>query len=110
MPSDEQCREEPDGRIRYPVPRAVLRCRERDPGRLELRVVLGHLEHVRDVRLDERDDEIHVAVRVCTPIDGDVGETIDCPVREYLGAPLGDRVVLDVFRDDAPIRRFVPDR
>jgi hypothetical protein len=79
--------------------------REREPGRLQLRVVLGPDEGVCNVLMEEDEDAVTVLILVCgTQIPGD---RCDCPVHVYLEKPLGDRAVLDLVRGRAPIAPFI---
>lgn len=88
-------------------PRPCLRCREREPGRLQLRVVLRPGEGVCEVLVDEDDDRVEVLVLVCG--DAETGaEATDCPVHVYLGQALGDRRVVDKSRGGAKVEPFIP--
>ena len=65
-------------------PRAIHRCCEREPGRLQLRVVVGAEEHVDEILVAEDDDIVTVLTAVCTPVAG----------------PLGARKVIDAVRGE----------
>lgn len=98
-----------DYRLLLPVlqPRACLRCREREPGRLQLRVILCPRESVYEVIVEESDTRIEVLVLICG--DREIGgEPIDCPVHVYLESPLAGREVIDRARDGVPVDEFVP--
>jgi hypothetical protein len=95
-----------------PLPRArtcpVFRCREREPGRLQLRVVLRPGEAVFEVHVDEDAKRIDVLVLVVPEFE-DCGEAVDCPVHVYLKAARGDRRVTDSARGGETVELFVPD-
>lgn len=95
-------------------PQRVANClghREREPGRLQLRVALTRGEGVCDVIVEEDQDTVRVRLLVC--YDEDCLESwadreyTDCPVHVYLDQPLGDRTVIDVQTDE-PVPLFVP--
>ena len=97
MPADDELADLIDETLRRNVPREVLRCREREPGRLQLRVVL-HTdidEHVDAVAVREIDERVLVLATVCTSPIAVGREAMDVPVHVYLDRPLGDRVVVD---------------
>jgi hypothetical protein len=78
------------------VPRPFVGCHEREPGRLQLRVVPRRDEHVDDLLIAEDDDTVVVLGLVCTPTAGSAGgEAWDVPVHVHLEGPLGERVVVD---------------
>ena len=81
-------------------PRAIHRCREREPGRLQLRVVVGAEEHVDEILVAEDDHIVTVVVNVCMPVAGPVGELCDVPHHIYLDRPLGTRKVIDAVRGE----------
>lgn len=60
------------------VPRACWRYREREPGRLQLRVVLGIEEHADEILVIENAASIVVLVFVCTPTNGAIGGGSTC--------------------------------
>jgi hypothetical protein len=88
-------------------PRTCFRCREREPGRLQLRVILRPGENVCDVLVQENDARVEVLVLVCGEIE-DLNEAIDCPVHVYLSGALGSRLVVDAARDGATVEPFTP--
>lgn len=90
-------------------PQRERRCigyREREPGRLQLRVPLGVGEGVCQAIVDEHDEVIYVRVLVCYE-DGDEQlpqDYCNCPVHVYLDRPLGDRKVIDADeRTEVPL-------
>jgi hypothetical protein len=97
---------------RLPLPRSltrpVFRCREREPGRLQLRVALRPGEAVFEVHVEEDAKRIDVSVLVVREFE-DRGEAVDCPVHVYLKAALGDRRVTDRARGGETVELFVPD-
>jgi hypothetical protein len=97
-------------------PQRVRRCmgyRERDPGRLQLRVALGGNEGVCEVVVDETDEIVTVRVFLCydeDEEDNDRGrdrEYINCPVHVYLDKPLDGRTVVD-FQSNEELPLYVP--
>jgi hypothetical protein len=97
----EWCSETP----RVLRPRWVKRCCEREPGRLELRVVLYPHEHVDEILVAEDDHIVTVLVTVCMSVVGPPGEPCDVPHHVYLGRPLGTRKVFDGVTGDE-LERF----
>ena len=89
------------------LPRACLRCREREPGRLQLRVVLRPGEWVDDVLVEEHDDRVAVLILVGGDAT-DRSDEVDCPVHVYLSAPLAGRRVVDRSRGGRTVEPFVP--
>jgi hypothetical protein len=87
--------------------RTCFRYREREPGRLQLRVILRSGENVCDVLVEENDTRVGVLVLVCGEIDHR-NEAIDCPVNVYLSGALGDRGVVDAARNGAEVDPFTP--
>jgi hypothetical protein len=73
--------------------------REREQGRLQLRIVMSSDEGICDAIAEETDECVYVRVILCydeaTP--GPTGEYADCPTHVYLEQPLGDRAVIDAF-------------
>jgi hypothetical protein len=88
-------------------PRNCLRYREREPGRLQLRVILRPGENVCDVLVQEADTRVEVLILVCGEIEHR-SEAIDCPVHVYLSSALGDRRVVDAARNGAQVELFTP--
>jgi hypothetical protein len=74
-------------------PRPCLGYREREPGRLQLRVALSVDEGVCDIEVEEDQETVAVFVTVCGSAGG---ESFDCPVHVNLDAPLEDRRVIDL--------------
>jgi hypothetical protein len=91
--------------------RECLGYRERDPGRLQLRIPMLYDEGVCDVALDEHPSHIVVRVVVCRRDDDDERSWYPGFAEErthtYLEAPLGDRTVID-FETGKPIPFYVP--
>jgi hypothetical protein len=79
------------------VPRSFVAHREREPGRLQLRLVLARDEHVDDIVVDEEDDRVIAFASVCTPTTGAHPEQMEGPFHVYLERPLGDRTVVDAL-------------
>ncbi len=94
-------------------PQRVRTCvgyREREPGRLQLRVPLTRTEGVCEVIVEESDERILVRVLVCYEEDEDYDprpEYVGCPVHVYLDQPLNDRAVIDQETEEA-LPPFVP--
>lgn len=88
-------------------PRSCFRYREREPGRLQLRVVLRPGESVCDVLVEENGTRVEVLILTCGEIEPG-NEAMDCPVHVYLSAALGDRRVVDAARDSAKVEPFTP--
>lgn len=83
----------------------ALGFRERNVGELELRVAIANDDNgACQVIVDEQAAEIHVRVSICYDeeayVPPDKREYIDCPVRVWLDAPVGDRAVIDVDTDE----------
>ncbi len=79
----------------------LLGYREREPGRLQLRVaVRPATDGVCDVIVEETEETVVVRVLFCFPDRDeswdDRDDCMDCPVHAYLDQPLGDREVIDV--------------
>jgi hypothetical protein len=99
--------------------RRALGFRERNVAELELRVPLSRSEPegACQVIVDEREDQVYVRILVCYEDEEDEGEDdvrppprreyVDCPVRVWLGRPLGERAVIDVD-DDEELPLYVP--
>lgn len=100
----------PDGH-----PQRVAVClgyREREPGRLQLRVALCAVDNgVCNVIVEEGEDAVRVRMLVCWDEDSweppEDREYVNCPVHVYLDKPLGERTVIDV-KTDKPVQLFVP--
>lgn len=90
----------------------LLGYREREPGRLQLRVSMRPgTDGVCEAIVEETEDAVHVRVMLCFE-DRDESwedrEYWDCPVHVYLEKPLGDRPVINVDGEEA-LPLFVPD-
>jgi hypothetical protein len=70
---------------------------EREPGRLQLRLVLYPGEHVCEIDIEEDDEAVVAFATVCRPVEDDDAEGDGCgvPCHVYLERPLGDRAVRD---------------
>ncbi len=98
----------PDGRPS--VPRKIIAYREREPGRLQLRVPLSGDEGVCEVVVEEDEKTVRVRALICYDDDEDESESheqVNCPVHVYLDRPLQDRRVIDV-ETGAVLPLFVP--
>jgi hypothetical protein len=95
----------PDGRPI--VPRRLIAYREREPGRLQLRIPLSGGGGICEVVVEE--DEKTVRVRALVHDDDEDGshEFVNCPVHIYLDHPLEGREVVDV-ETGAALPLFVP--
>jgi hypothetical protein len=91
-------------------PVACLAYREREPGRLQLRVVVSTDEGICDAVVEEGDDRVYVRVVMCYDVDEARPDdsVLDCPVHVYLEQPLGDRTVIDALTGKV-LPLFVPD-
>ena len=76
-------------------PRPCLAYREREPGRLQLRIEITGREHVDEIVVAEDADTVVVYATICTAVAGEQGETGDVPHHVWLEEPLGDRIVFD---------------
>lgn len=85
-------------------PCACLAYRERDPGRLQLRVPLAANQGICHIVVDEQPDLVYVRVLLCVDPHAEDDEWppgwCDCPVDVHLDAPLGERGVFDIETDD----------
>ena len=79
------------------APRSFTAHCEREPGRLQLRLVLARDEHVDDIVVDEEDDRIVAFAAVCSPTIGADPEQMEGPFHVYLEEPLGERKVIDAL-------------
>jgi hypothetical protein len=79
------------------APRSFVAHREREPGRLQLRLVLARDEHVDDIVVEEEEDCVIAFASVCGPTTGAHPEQMDGPVHVYLERPLGQRKVIDAL-------------
>ena len=93
-------------------PATLTGYREREPGRLQLRVIVREgTEGVCDAIVEEAEETVRVRVLLCW--EDSVAHWQDryytgCPVHVYLERPLGGRSVIDVDTDE-PLPLFVPD-
>jgi hypothetical protein len=89
----------------------LLGYREREPGRLQLRVSMRpRTDGVCDAIVEETDDAVHVRVMLCFEDREDSWEDReywDCPVHVDLERPLGDRPVITADHGEA-LPLFVP--
>jgi hypothetical protein len=76
-------------------PRPCLADREREPGRLQLRIEITGSEHVDEIVVAEDADTVVVYATICRAVAGEQGEPCDVPHHVWLEQPLGDRVVID---------------
>lgn len=95
-PYDDEETSCPDGDPQRPG--ICLGYREREPGRLQLRVALGGEDKgVCKADVEEDDEAIRVRLFICYDRFGDHDrEYLNCPVHVYLDEPLGDRRVIDL--------------
>jgi hypothetical protein len=70
---------------------------EREPGRLQLRLVIARDEHVDDIVVDEEEGCVIAFASVCGPTTGAHSEQMECPFHVYLERPLGERAVVDAL-------------
>jgi hypothetical protein len=85
-------------------PQRLCKClayREREPGRLQLRVSrLPSTEGICAAIVDEDEDNVYVRVILC--YEGPPGkddEYVNCPVHVYLEKPLNGRTVIEIDTD-----------
>jgi hypothetical protein len=76
-------------------PRACIGYMEREPGRLQLRLVLGAGDHVDDIVVAEDERAVVAFATVCTSNAVPGGPECDVPCHVYLERPLGKRTVID---------------
>jgi hypothetical protein len=107
--AEERC---PINRCPIGLPQRRCRClayREREPGRLQLRVVMSTCDGICDAIVEECEDRVYVRVVLC--YDDSVEPTADqyanCPTHVYLEKPLGERKVIDA-ETDRVLPLFVP--
>jgi hypothetical protein len=84
-------------RSRELSPRRCVGHMEREPGRLQLRLVLYRGEHVCEIDIEEDDEVVVAFATVCGPAEEDYedGDACEVPCHVYLECPLGDRAVRD---------------
>jgi hypothetical protein len=68
---------------------------EREPGRLQLRIVLRGDEHVDEIVTAEHAKTVVVLATVCTSALGETGDFCEVPCHVWLDEPLGRREVVD---------------
>lgn len=68
---------------------------EREPGRLQLRLVLYPGEHVCEIEIEEGEEAVVGFATVCGPVDAEEGPLAEVPCHVYLELPLGERAVRD---------------
>ena len=73
------------------TPRSFTAHCEREPGRMQLRLVLTRDEHV------DEEDRIVAFAAVCSPTIGGHPEQMEGPFHVYLEEPLGERKVIDAL-------------
>lgn len=78
-------------------PRRCVGHMEREPGRLQLRLVLYPGEHVCEIDIEEDDEAVVAFASVCVPVEEDDGggDACEVPCHVYLESPLGDHAVHD---------------
>jgi hypothetical protein len=86
-----------DDRPRRLTPRSAVGYCEREPGRLQVRLVVDRDEHIDDILVDENDDSVVIFASVCAPTTGAWRDQMDAPFHVYLGQPLGERKVIDAL-------------
>lgn len=77
---------------------AARRCvgyMEREPGRLQLRLVLYPGEHVCEIEIEESEEAVVAFATVCGPVDAEDGVSCEVPCHVYLERRLGERAVRD---------------
>lgn len=82
-------------------PRPCTGYMEREPRRLQLRLVLGGDEHVDDIAVAEDDRTVVVFATVCASVSGETDDHCDVPCHVYLERPLAGREVIDGTRGTA---------
>ena len=79
------------------TPRSAVAYCEREPGRLQVRLVVDRDEHIDDIVVDENDDSVVVFASICSPTTGACRDQIEAPFHVYLEEPLGERRVVDAL-------------
>jgi hypothetical protein len=89
----------------------LLGYREREPGRLQLRVALrARTDGICEAMVEETEETVHVRVLLCFLDRDDAwedNEYMDWPVHVYLDRPLGDRTVISVDGEE-PLPLYAP--
>jgi len=94
---EQESRARQDKTPRRLGPRSCVAYREREPGRLQLRFVLGLDEDMHEIVVVENDDSVVVVATICSPAAGSREEEWDVPWHVYLERPLGGRRVVDAL-------------
>jgi hypothetical protein len=89
------------------APRSCVAYCEREPGRLQVRLVVDRDEHIDDIVVIEDDDSVVVCASICSPTTGVRRDQIDAPFNVYLDEPLGERKVIDALSGRAVPYRHV---
>jgi hypothetical protein len=89
------------------APRSCVAYCEREPGRLQVRLVVDRDEHIDDIVVIEDDDSVVVCASICSPTTGVRRDQIDAPFHVYLDEPLGERKVIDALSGRAVPYRHV---
>ena len=89
------------------APRSCVAYCEREPGRLQVRLVVDRDEHIDDIVVIEDDDSVVVCASICSPTTGARRDQIDAPFHVYLEEPLGERKVVDALSGRAVPYRHV---
>jgi hypothetical protein len=89
------------------APRSCVAYCEREPGRLQVRLVVDRDEHIDDIVVIEDDDSVVVCASICSPTTGVRRDQIDAPFHVYLEEPLGERKVVDALSGRAVPYRHV---
>lgn len=80
---------------RWITPWPCVAHREREPGRLQLRLLLSGDDHLEELLVEEDDRAVVVYATVCTSVAGRPSEPVDVPAHVYLRRPLDGREVID---------------
>jgi hypothetical protein len=88
--------------------RGCAACCEREPGRLQLRLVVDVNELMHDIVVEENDDSVVVEATVCGPVAGLRNDLVGAPFHVYLERPLRGRRVIDALSGrDVPYRNVL---
>jgi hypothetical protein len=60
------------------------------------------IDNISDIEVTEDDRTVVVSATMCTPLQPEGRDEMECPYHVYLDRPLGDRTVIDGF-DGAPV-------
>jgi hypothetical protein len=92
------------------VPRPCVGYMEREPGRLQLRIVLRGDEHVDEILVAEDERAVVAFATVCTSTAGETGPRCEVPCHVYLDRPLGERAVIDgTLSREVPYKNIYPE-